>query len=106
MQTLEDAEKYFQSKGYNAEICTFKFSVLETKLMVRGRRTPLDPQLGIIGYGSGLFILFTDDEWHLESREILYFQLESKFKSLADAVFAAEAILGPPFEDTTAEREQ
>jgi hypothetical protein len=99
MNTLEEAQTYFQSKGYNAEFSKYRREDDPIRLMVRGRQRPKDPQTEIIAFGSGLFILFADNMWHLECREINYYKLQSKFVNLPEAVSAAKAILGPPFEE-------
>lgn len=108
MNTLDDAQLYFQSKGYYAEFPTLNGGHWsKRKLMVRGRQVPPSPKsLGLTLYGSGLFIFTVDNEWHLEGPGIRYSRLESKFKHLSDAVSTAEDILGLPFEDTKAEREK
>lgn len=95
MNTLEDAEIYFKSKGYIAEICTFNFDVLETKLMVKGRRSlsGLGPELYMCR--SAVFIVKLVDKWQIENP---YRRENPIVETLRDAVFLAEDLLGPPIE--------
>jgi hypothetical protein len=97
MNTLEDAKEYFQDKGYSAEICTFNFEAIETKLMIRGRRQSITlfGQEMLI-FRRALFIVELVDKWQIENP---YPRENPIVETLRDAVFLAEDLLGPPIEE-------
>jgi hypothetical protein len=97
MNTLEEAQAYFQSKGYNADFLFGKQEGEPLQLTIRGRRG-FSETLGLLGYRSAVLILFTDNRWKLEHYRMDHYRLLLTFEHLSDAVAAAEANLGPPIE--------
>lgn len=100
MNTLEDAQLYFQSKGYVSQIYPpfEKFGETEPKLMLMGRRRPSGLGHGIFAYRSGMFLIAMVDGWKIQRPN---YPVISGLNSLIEAVALVEDLLGPPIEDET-----
>jgi hypothetical protein len=103
MNTLEEVKAYFESKSYKVRLYD-GVEEDEVAIAVMGKRSPPN-SIGIFGFGSALIIVFSMQRWIL--RTIVGQRFKDEFYETIEGLLpAAESILGPPFEDTTAEREK
>lgn len=96
MNTLEEAQTHFQSKGYDTEIYTFKLEPLnrvESPLIIRGQKMPPIPNTNEAYYRVQIEILFDKGKWKVQRP---WFQPSVWFNKLVEAIsFAEETLVSP-----------
>jgi hypothetical protein len=96
MNTLEEAQLYFQSKGYKTAIHTFnpdKLMEVESQLIIQGQKMAPIPDTDEPYYRVRVAIGKQKTQWQFQPP---YFQRAIEIKALAEAVQLAESILGSP----------